>query len=553
MKRRATLFLAIVLCTLVPSVPALATGPTPPPGALTAAGRQAALVALTAAGAETAPGTSTAPSTLTAAGAQAAAGTQAASGTQAAPGALTAAVDRFLADPALAGAQTGVVVADARSGGILVNRRGDERLLPASNVKLLTSAAALALLGPGHRFVTTVHADGPRRGPVLDGDLYLRGSGDPALTPASLDALARRLAATGIRRVTGDLVGDDTAFDDVRLGLEWAWDDEPFAAPVSALTLSPDGDFLSGTVTVTVRGARPAPASPSRPSVRLTPPTSLLQVVNNATSTPGASTITVTRRHGTGTLLVTGTIAAGAPAESFSVTVSDPTRLTTEVFRSALRRHGVHLEGRTRTAEPAPPGSRELARHAGPPLRALMAPLLKASNNNMAELLVKAIGGGSWEAGAAAVAGYLSRLGIDPATLRQVDGSGLSRRNLIPPAAFTRLLLAVRREPWFGTWFAALPVAGDPDPLVGGTLRNRMLGTAAAGVVHAKTGTLTGVSALSGYVDGDRPLVFSVIVNNQLAPSVTPVIDRLVVDLAGTARSSHTVTMGRACVRPSVC
>ncbi|SNY71304.1 D-alanyl-D-alanine carboxypeptidase/D-alanyl-D-alanine endopeptidase [Paractinoplanes atraurantiacus] len=480
MKRRATLFLAILLGTIAPSAPALATGVTTPPGA------------------------------------------------------LTTAVDQFLADPALAGAQTGVVVADARTGDFLVDRRGNERLLPASNVKLLTSAAAMSLLGPGHRFVTTVSTDGPRHGRVLDGDLYLRGSGDPALTPASLDALARDVAATGVRRITGDLAGDDTAFDDVRLGLEWAWDDESFAgaAPVSALTLSPDSDLLAGTVTVTVSAALSG-----RPAVRLTPPTSLLKVVNHAVTGAGPSTIEVTRRHGTSTLLVTGSLAANAPSNSASVTVSDPTLLTTEVFRSALRRHGVQLEGRTRTAKTAPPPGRELARHAGPALRTLMAPLLKLSNNNMAELLVKAIGGGSWEAGTAAVAGYLDRLGIDPATLRQVDGSGLSRRNLIPPAALTRLLLGVRQEPWFGTWFAALPVAGNPDPLIGGTLRNRMLGTPAAGVVHAKTGTLTGVTALSGYVDGDRPLVFSVIVNNQLAPSVTTVIDRLVVSLTQSSQS----------------
>ncbi|XVV16655.1 D-alanyl-D-alanine carboxypeptidase/D-alanyl-D-alanine endopeptidase [Actinoplanes sp. CA-131856] len=534
MKRRATLFLAIVLCTIAPSAPASATATRSGTGTGTRIGTAASTSTHTANGTNTATssangiGTSTSTSTANGIGTSTTNGT----GTTTASGALSAAVDRFLADPALAGAQAGVVIADARSGEFLVDRRGGERLLPASNVKLLTSSAALALLGPDHRFVTTVRATGSRTGPLLDGDLILRGDGDPALTPASLDTLARRLAATGIRRVTGDLVGDDTAFDDVRLGLEWAWDDESFAgaAPVSALTLSPDRDYQAGTVTVTVRGAPPA--------VRLTPPISSLSVVNHAVTAPGESTIAVTRRHGTGTLLVTGTIAADAPAETHAVTVSDPTLVTVEVFREALRRHGVRLDGRTKPSQPSPPGSRELARHAGPPLRALMAPLLKMSNNNMAELLVKTLGGGSWEAGTAAIAGYLARLGIDPATLRQVDGSGLSRRNLIPPAALTRLLLAVRREPWFGTWFAALPVAGDPDPLIGGTLRNRMRGTAAAGTVHAKTGTLTGVSALSGYLEGDRPLVFSVIVNNQLAPSVTTVIDRLVVSLTHSDQAS---------------
>ncbi|MEV4352520.1 D-alanyl-D-alanine carboxypeptidase/D-alanyl-D-alanine-endopeptidase, partial [Actinoplanes sp. NPDC049596] len=439
---------------------------------------------------------------------------------------LPGAIDRLLADPALAGAQTGVVVADARTGRTLVDRRGGTRLLPASNLKLLTSAAAMALLGPDHRFPTTVRSDGLRRGPVLDGDLYLRGSGDPALTPSSLNTLARDVAATGLRRVTGDLIGDDTAFDDVRLGLEWAWDDEysADAAPVSALTLSPDSDLKAGTVTVTV--------SADSSAVRLTPTTSRLRVINRTTaSRVGPTTIDVTRRHGTNTIVVTGHITAGSAPEKRSVSVPDPTLLATEVFRSALRRHGVQLDGKIRTARPTPARAPEVARHIGPPLRNLMAPLLKLSNNSMAELLVKALGKGTWAAGTAAVAGYLGRLGIDPATLRQVDGSGLSRRNLVPPAALVRLLLAVRAEPWFATWFAALPVAGNPDPRIGGTLRKRMLGTPAAGLVHAKTGSLTGASALSGYVSGPRPVVFSVILNNQLAPTVTPVIDAIAVAL----------------------
>ncbi|MCY1143128.1 D-alanyl-D-alanine carboxypeptidase/D-alanyl-D-alanine-endopeptidase [Actinoplanes sp. Pm04-4] len=455
------------------------------------------------------------------------------------PAGIAQSIDDILADPVLAGSQVGVVVADARTGATLLDRAGSRRLLPASNAKLFTSAAALAILGPGHRFTTEARA--------LGGDLYLRGEGDPALTPGGLDALARDVASSGLHEVTGDLVADDTSFDSQRLGLEWAWDDEAFsgAAPVSALTLAPDKNYLAGTVNVKVS---PAPVDRAPARVSTSPASEQLTVVNKTVTAHGITPVTVTRSHGGNTITVTGAIGQGTPAVVEPVTVRDATAFTADVFRQALRRHGVRVKGRIITGRATPAEALTVARHTGPPLRELMAPLLKLSNNNMAELLIKAIGRkaagvGSWPAGANAVAAYLGRLGVDTSTMRQVDGSGLSRRNLVPPSAFARFLIAVRAEPWFPIWSAALPVAGNPDRMIGGTLRNRMQGTVAAGNVRAKTGTLTGASALSGYVTtpDHRPLVFSAIINNQLSPSVTPVLDRIAVALAGYPQAPKTV------------
>ncbi|WP_127505504.1 D-alanyl-D-alanine carboxypeptidase/D-alanyl-D-alanine endopeptidase [Actinoplanes solisilvae] len=454
------------------------------------------------------------------------------------PAGIGTAIDDVLADPVLAGSQVGVVVADARTGATVVDRGGTRRLLPASNAKLFTSAAAMSILGPGHRFVTEARAFGVRRGGSLDGDLHLRGEGDPALTPEGLDALARDVAASGLRVVTGDLVADDTSFDSQRRGLEWAWDDEAYsgAAPVSALTVAPDKNYLAATVSVKVSPS-PVDNGPTRISVE--PAGARMTVVNEAITVGNATAISVTRGHGSNKLTVTGQIAAKAQSVIETVAVWDATALTANVFDAALRRHGVRVHGRIVTGKATPAEAALVARHAGPPLRELMAPLLKLSNNVMSELLVKAIGRraagvGSWAAGTNAVAAYLGGLGLDTATMRQVDGSGLSRRNLVPPATFARFLMAVRSEPWFPVWQAALPVAGDPDPMIGGTLRNRMRGTVAAGNVRAKTGTLTGAAALSGYVTGpgDRPLVFSAIINNQLSPTVTPVLDRIAIALA---------------------
>ncbi|MGC4855587.1 D-alanyl-D-alanine carboxypeptidase/D-alanyl-D-alanine endopeptidase [Micromonospora sp. DT4] len=341
---------------------------------------------------------------------------------------LRATIDAILADNRLAGAQTSVVVVDTSTGETLYDRNGNRRLVPASNTKLLTSTAALGLLGPGHHFSTDVQTIGARRGGLLSGNLYLRGGGDPTMLAADYDALAAQVAAAGVRVVTGNLVADDTRYDRARLGS----------------------------------------------------------------------------------------------------------------FRAALRRHGVRMLGRTVLGEPTPETAHPVARHDSMSLGELMTPFLKLSNNGHAEVLTKEIGRvlsgtGTWSAGLTAISEYVADTGMDTGTLRQRDGSGLSRRNLVPAAEFVDLLAAVRAQPWFATWYAALPIAGQPERFVGGTLRSRMAGTPAAGNVHAKTGSLTGVSGLSGYVtsaDGHL-LAFSILLNNYLTASVKALEDQIAVTLAG--------------------
>ncbi|WDZ87100.1 D-alanyl-D-alanine carboxypeptidase/D-alanyl-D-alanine endopeptidase [Micromonospora cathayae] len=452
---------------------------------------------------------------------------------------LSATIDAILADSRLDGAQTGVMVADASTGEPVYQRNSDRRLIPASNTKLLTSAAALELLGPGHRFTTDVRRDGNQRAGILTGDLYLRGGGDPTMLATDYDALAARVAATGVRVVSGNLVADDTRYDATRLGPDWTWDDEPYyyAAQVSALTVAPDTDYDAGTVIVT---ATPGASAGARPEISLTPSTGYLRIDNRATTVAtGTTDVTFERAHGTNTVVVTGQIALDAAPARDWVTVWEPTGYAADVFRAALGRHGVRVLGRTVLGRATPADAVNVARHDSMPLSDLMVPFLKLSNNGHAEVLTKEIGrvlsgSGTWSAGLTAISEYVADAGMDTGTLRQRDGSGLSRRNLIPPAEFVDLLVAVRSEPWFADWYAALPVAGEADRFVGGTLRSRMRGTPAAGNVRAKTGSLTGVSGLSGYVtDADgRLLVFSVVLNNYLASSVKNLEDQIAVTLA---------------------
>ncbi|MCS0639687.1 D-alanyl-D-alanine carboxypeptidase/D-alanyl-D-alanine-endopeptidase [Streptomyces sp. LP05-1] len=471
-----------------------------------------------------------------------------------ADGGLKGAIDAILADPRLDGGAAGVVIADATTGETLYQHDGGDRLMPASNTKLVTSAAAMALLGPDHRFRTEVLAVGARRGSTLRGDLYLRGGGDPTLLARDYAGLAEQVAAAGITRVTGRLVADDTRFDDRRLGRSWAADDESayYEAPISALTLAPDTDYDAGTVVVETA---PGPREGSRPRVTLTPANHRVRVENLARTLPAGrpATLAVERRHGSDTLVVTGGLPLGAAPGKEWIAVQDPTGYATSVFAGALAARGIRVVGPVRLGVRTPAGATAVAAHDSMPLRELLRPFMKLSNNMHAEALTKAMGvrtadRGDWSAGLAAVGGYLRTEGVDTGALRQVDGSGLSRMNVFPAGQLARLLLAVQDAPWFTDWYAALPVACAQDRMVGGTLRSRMCATPAALNAHAKTGSLTGASALSGYVTDakGRRLVFSVVLNNFLADSVKGVEDAVVVTLASSDTAGGTI----ATVRP---
>ncbi len=437
------------------------------------------------------------------------------------PTSTPASLEQLLADPALNGATVSLMVRDVRSGSTLYQHNPRTRLIPASNLKLLTTAAAMDVLGPQYRFSTQLLSNGAQQGERLTGNLYLKGLGDPTLQFADYQALAAQLASQGVRQIQGDLVFDDTFFDVERLGVDWAQDDEStyYGAQISALTVSPNTDFDAGTLLVTAR----APLAPGQPvSVAVSPSTDYVQLSNRAVSGPGNS-YGITRQHGTNLLQLTGALAPGKQSRQW-VSVWEPTQLVANLFEQALAQQGIQVLGRRVISGASPATARVLAEHRSAPLQALITPLLKLSNNNMSEALLKAMGrkasnAGTAQAGVAAVAAFLQRQGIDPSTLIQVDGSGLSRRNLVSSQTLTDLLLASARQPWFNAWYAALPIAGNSERMTGGSLRYRLRGTAAENNLHAKTGSMAGVSSLSGYITdaGGRRLVFSMVSNNYLS------------------------------------
>ncbi|WP_434440535.1 D-alanyl-D-alanine carboxypeptidase/D-alanyl-D-alanine endopeptidase [Lentzea sp. E54] len=436
--------------------------------------------------------------------------------------ALTRDLDAILADPALTGADVGLVVRDANTGDVVYTRTSSRRQQVASNLKLLTTAAALDLLGPDFKWKTELLSSGTRNGSTLQGDLVLRGTGDPTMSGSRYAALATTLKNSGVTKVSGSLVIDDTAFDAQPYGSGWAWDDEPYSysAETSALTLSPDARFSAGTVLVRVK---PGAAAGAPVTATVEPENDRVRVVSTATTGDGG--VSVEREHGTNIIRVSGSTNVETTALS---TVKDPTGVVTSVFRNALRDNGIEVVGDVREAA-APAGAAVLASDESQSLGQLVTPLLKNSNNMLAEVLVKTAGK-SFTNGVNRLSTKWSGLGVNPNLVEVFDGSGMSRLNQFAPDDLTSILINAKSRPWFAAWQASLPVAG-----VDGTLVNRMKNTPAANNVKAKTGSLSGVSALSGYVttQAGRELVFSVVQNNVLLfNSPRNIEDRIAVRLA---------------------
>jgi D-alanyl-D-alanine carboxypeptidase/D-alanyl-D-alanine-endopeptidase (penicillin-binding protein 4) len=457
--------------------------------------------------------------------------------------ALVSTLDQLLSSPRLAGATVGLQVRDAATGDVVYSHNADQRVLPASNEKLMTSVAALEVLGTGYQFHTAAQYSGTKTGTIVKGNLYLHGQGDPTMTYAQYDALAAAVAKAGISTVTGSLVADDSWFDRVPLGLDWSWQDETFAdtAPISALTVAADAAFDTGSVLVT---GKPGPAAGKAGVLTLTPANSTIKILNHTvTGAAGtAAAISVTRAHGTNNITVSGTVPLKVvTAPTALVSVLDPTQVAIGVFRDALKRHKVTVTGAT-VVGTTPSTAKLIVDHPSITLAELLPSFLKLSNNGHAELLTKAMGraktpasAGSWTTGLAASGAALKALGVNTAQITMGDGSGLSRRNWLTTGQIATLLTAAQSRPWFTTWYTALPIAGEPALMVGGTLRSRMVGTPAAGNLHGKTGTLTGVNALSGYVKdaGGRQLVFSSISNSATA-NVADILDTAAVAMASS-------------------
>ncbi|WP_408634149.1 D-alanyl-D-alanine carboxypeptidase/D-alanyl-D-alanine endopeptidase [Planococcus lenghuensis] len=440
---------------------------------------------------------------------------------------LAGKLNRIIADNRLMGALAGVSIRKADTGEKIYDHYGEMRLRPASNMKLFSGAAALEILGENYRFTTEIHTDGTLEEGVLNGSLYLIGKGDPTLVEGDFRTFAIELKKQGIRRVNGDLIGDDTWFDAVRLSSGITWTDETYyyGSQISALTASPNSDYDAGSVLVEVH---PGKEEGAAAQVMLSPSTDYVSVTNRAI-TAGAdepNSIEILRVHGTNEITVTGSIPSGTEKAREWISVWEPAGYALRLFYQALAAEGIEINGLRMGKVPA--DTALLTDRQSMPLRELLIPFMKLSNNGHAEILTKEMGRkvhgeGSWDAGLRVIEEVAATLGVNTATIQLRDGSGMSHANMIPANEISQLLFAVQAKPWYEAFLASLPIAGAEERFVGGTLRDRLTDGAANGNVQAKTGTLTSVSTLSGYVtakSGER-LIFSVLVNNLLEDEKT--------------------------------
>ncbi|HEX7126931.1 MAG TPA: D-alanyl-D-alanine carboxypeptidase/D-alanyl-D-alanine-endopeptidase [Thermodesulfobacteriota bacterium] len=454
---------------------------------------------------------------------------------------LAAALDRALADPALKGAQVGALVVEVRSGRVRFARQPDTRFVPASTLKLVTAAAALLRLGPEYAWLTPILGDGALEDGVLAGDLYVRGSGDPSLVAEQVFRLAATVRAAGVTRVEGRVVADGSLFPPEGEPSGWALYDGPEAyRPIIGAA-----SFNFNAVEVTVQPG----AAGSPPVVTLEPLTSYIRVDNRATTGPagtpyalavGAALSDPADPDST-VLLVSGTLPEDAPARRVVRRVEGPARYLATAVRDALVGVGVDVRGGIGEG-PTPGSAVPLAVHRSRALGAVLADMGKFSNNFMAEMVLRTLGveatGGpaGSAAGLAVLRDVLREAGADPAEAVLVDGSGLSRLNLLSPSDLVAVLLAMERRFDSRAEFAA----GFGLLGVDGTVQRRYADSPAARRVRAKTGSLNGVRTLAGYAEGPRGelLAFVLFANNLLAPidRVAAAERRFVEALTGSAR-----------------
>ncbi len=465
-------------------------------------------------------------------------------------------LNRLLEAPPFNRATWNIYAQDDR-GRVLVNRNGDRFSVPASNTKLIVASTATVLLPPDYRARTSIYANGPLTNGVLQGDLILYGRGDPTwsercytvdtLAPGgcdstwtAVDALADSLRARGIKRVTGRIVGDGSYFEPTIT--HWSWGSFDlnwwYAAPVSGL------GFHDNSVDFQIT---PGPFVDAPPVISWNPDLSFFTFENRARTVPADSETTIGdnffRKPGTMDIWAEGTVAQGRTPWIESFAVPDPNLYAARALATSLRKKGVPVEGGAASTTDSMAyravrccGS-PLVDYSGRPLPDIVFPILNTSQNWFAEMLLKTLGRevgdtGSWTKGLDVEKRFLmDSVKIDSTAFSLQDGSGLAAGNLVTPHAFVQLLTYMYRHPKGAPFLAALPRAQKP-----GSLLRRFQGTPLEGRVLAKTGSISRVNTLSGYIEkaNGRVITFSIQVNahDVRTRQMLAQIDSVVVQLA---------------------
>jgi serine-type D-Ala-D-Ala carboxypeptidase/endopeptidase (penicillin-binding protein 4) len=475
-------------------------------------------------------------------------------------GSLERRITTLLDQPPFDRVTWGVFVQDDR-GRVLFQRDADRPRVPASNTKLVVTATASVLLPADYRVRTSLYVNGVVQDGILRGDLVLYGRGDPTwsercfsvdtLAPGGCDSaftvtdrIADSLRARGIRRITGKVIGDGSAFEPMLVHPSWnAWDlNWWYAAPVSGL------GYHDNSVDFHIA---PGAAVDQPPIVTWSPDLGMFTFENRARTGPADSGSTIGDNFfrapggGTSSIWAEGTVALGRKPWIESFALPDPNLYAARALAAALQRKGISVEGGAASTTDSLAFralrccSSPLAEYLGRPLGDILFPILNSSQNWFAEMLLKIVGRevkgeGSWDAGLDVERRFLiDSVKIDSTAFGLEDGSGLAAGNLISPRAFVQLLAFMRRHPRNAAFLAALPHAGQP-----GSLLKRFVGTPVEGLVTAKTGSIDRVNSLSGYLDrpNGRAVIFSIQANGHAVRSqqMLAQIDSVVVEIGKT-------------------
>jgi len=404
-------------------------------------------------------------------------------------------------DPAWKVARVGIYVQTLDRGHLIYEKNSNLPMIPASNLKVITSSAALSLLGPNYRFETSVWGGPVDQDGVMQGNIYLKGTGDPTFMKPFYDnstrvfhEFARVLKKKGIRVIDGDVVGDDSAFDREFLGRGWKsrYLMYEYAAPAGALSIN------GNCVRLVISGGM----------VSMLPGNDYVQVAYNSSG----GSISVRRKLGTDRIRVKGYTSRTAYR---NITINNPSMFTTSVFAKVLKAHGIRITGKSRLIRDDELGYAEqrkkIVYHRSPPLHKIVYEINKESDNVCAQHVFKAIGyevlgKGTCDNANQAIKDWMKKSGINPAGLAMADGSGLSVYNRVTPRLMCQILSYMTRHQYWDYFWKSLPQGGKD-----GTLEERMYGIP----VKAKTGGLRGHIALSGYVRTKKGqlVVFSMLTN----------------------------------------
>nr|WP_322711629.1 D-alanyl-D-alanine carboxypeptidase/D-alanyl-D-alanine-endopeptidase [Nostoc sp. ChiSLP03a]MDZ8212872.1 D-alanyl-D-alanine carboxypeptidase/D-alanyl-D-alanine-endopeptidase [Nostoc sp. ChiSLP03a] len=435
---------------------------------------------------------------------------------------LGTAIDAVINRPLFSRGRWGILIQPLSTGPTLYSRDAQKYFTPASNLKLLTTAAALQELGANFRIRTSIYQNG-------NGILRVVGRGDPSLSDTELQKLAQQLKQKGITQIQ-QLSADDSYIQGDIVNPTWQWEDVQSSdgVPVSSFILN-QNIFSFKLV--------PQAVGKSLQVLWIDPgEAKQWRIINQSITVPQnqPSYVNVTRELSGTVLRIQGQLTTNSEESLIDLPVVDPNYYFLRRFRTVLATEKITL-GQTLVVNGGV-NQQEIAFVESPPLAELLAETNLNSNNLYAEALLRALAvkktrlknQTSADVGLEVVKASLTKLGVDPANYILVDGSGLSRRDLVTPEAFVQTLRGMAKTPTAYIYRASLPVAGKS-----GTLKGRFQDTPAAGIVQAKTGTLTGVVSLSGYMNAPKyePLVFSIIVNqsDQSATVIRQAIDEVVV------------------------